>query len=564
MQLKRLFSYVILFSCILFAEVAAQTQPPLNESYASKVPKFTFSETLAEQESELQSNGLVNRFAAARKKQQSDRYRPLYHFVSPEGAMNDPNGLSYWRGNWHLFYQGFPPEDKRPHWGHAVSSDLIHWRDLPYAIYPDPEWAVYSGTVLVEKSRAIAMYHGPRAGNMVAVSTDPLLLNWEKITGAPVIPIKSTNGFPTPYSVFDPSIWVRDGVYYSLSAGRIPQAPSRKKFPTAFLFRSKDLVNWEYLHEFVEGDRFTLAGDDIACPYFLPIADRHILLFFSHMTGGQYLLGDYDTRRDKFVVTSHGRFNFGAFNPSGVHAPSAMHDGEGGVIAIFNMNAGKPTGEWNQLMTLPRRLTLSGRDEISQEPAGDIESLRTNHRQIGKMKLPANKEVILREVSGDAMEIILEADAKDVPAFEVRVLRSGKGEEYTKISFYRDRGLGGGRDYGFGEEPQPAPRLQPSAPRRPPVIRQSLITLETDYASLAPDAQPRAPEIAPVSISADETLKLRIFIDRSIVEVFVNGKQALAARVYPTRYDSKGVSLRAHGKDCQLIKLDAWTMKTIY
>ncbi|HRP57369.1 glycoside hydrolase family 32 protein [Agriterribacter sp.] len=160
--------------------------------YISSVPKYTFSNTLPEQENELRNNPLLKRFAGSRKKQSSDRYRPLYHFVSPESTMNDPNGLSFWQGNWHLFYQAYPPEDRRQHWGHAISKDLIHWKDLPYAIYPGPERAVYSGATLVEENRVIAMYHGTEVGNMVAVSNDPLLLNWEKLSGNAVIPNKSS------------------------------------------------------------------------------------------------------------------------------------------------------------------------------------------------------------------------------------------------------------------------------------------------------------------------------------------------------------------------------------
>ncbi|MHC4074728.1 MAG: glycosyl hydrolase family 32 domain protein, partial [Planctomycetota bacterium] len=106
---------------------------------------------------------------------------------------------------------------------------------------------------------------------------------------------------------------------------------------------------------------YSLVGDDGACPYFWPIGDKHILLHFSHMSGGKYLLGDYDKKRDKFVVTAGGDFNFGPHAPAGVHAPSATPDGKGGVIVIFNMNPGKPTKGWNQIMTLPRRLTLAFR-----------------------------------------------------------------------------------------------------------------------------------------------------------------------------------------------------------
>lgn len=553
---------ILTLSLGYFPSFGQANEPP----YLSPVPKFTFAETLDEQEGQLKNDPLVQRFAASRKRQATDKYRPIYHFVSPESTLNDPNGLCYWQGNWHMFYQGYPPEDKRQHWGHAISKDLIHWRDLPYAIYPSPERAVYSGTTLVEDDRVIAMYHGTQVGNMVAVSKDPLLLNWQKVTGKAVIPLLSPTGFPTPYSVFDPSIWKKDGVYYALSAGRAPKGPDGKKFAATYLFRSKDLANWEYLHEFVEEDRFTLIGDDYACPYFWPIGDRYILPFFSHMSGGQYLLGDYDTKRDKFVVSNHGKFNFGASTPSGVHAPSATPDGKGGVIIIFNMNPGKPTGEWNQIMTLPRRLTLVGRDDLRQEPAGDIESLRYDRQEVKAMKLPANKEIVLKNIQGNAMEINLEMDVKDAPVFELNVLRSSNKEEYTKITFYKERGFSGGRDYRFGEIAeiiQPGQQVAPPQQRQQPA-RKSLISIESSSASLHPDVRPRAPETAPVFIDNKETLKLRVFIDKSVVEVFVNGKQALAVRVYPSRDDSIGVSLRSQGQESELKSLQAWQMKSIY
>ena len=82
---------------------------------------------------------MLERFRASREAKADDPHRPIYHYVNPEGRLNDPNGLCFWQGRWHLFYQAYPPEDPRQHWGHAVSDDLIHWRDLPLAIYPNPE-----------------------------------------------------------------------------------------------------------------------------------------------------------------------------------------------------------------------------------------------------------------------------------------------------------------------------------------------------------------------------------------------------------------------------------------
>tara|TARA_B100000676_G_scaffold27844_1_gene25799 strand:+ start:36 stop:1574 length:1539 start_codon:yes stop_codon:yes gene_type:complete len=508
--------------------------------FTSKVPFYTFpTDSLAAQEEALAQNPLMQRLLASRQAYAGDPHRPIYHYINPEANLNDPNGLCFWQGHWHLFYQAYPPEDTRQHWGHAISTDLVHWRDLPYCIYPDPERCCFSGAALVEADRVIAMYHGTEVGNMVAVSSDPLLLNWHKIAGQAVIPI----GHDLPYRVFDPCIWKQGDHYYSLSAGTKPEGPGGKPIRANFLFRSPDLEHWEYLHPFVEDDLYTLVGDDGACPYFWPIGDRHMLLFFSHMSGGQYLLGDYDTDRDKFIVTHGAKFNFGPYGPSGVHAPSAAPDGEGGLVVIFNMNPGKPTAGWNQIMTLPRRLTVEG-DEVLMEPTGDIESLRAGHVHIGPTAMPANEEQVLDTVRGNAVEIAAEIDPGDAPMVELNVLRSPDRQEYTRIAFYRDRGY---RDRINGTD-----------------ATSSLLTLDTSYSSIAPDALSRAPETAPVPLKKNETLKLRVFVDKSVVEVFANGRQCVAARVYPDRADSVGVSLRAQGQAAELRALDAWQMQDIY
>ena len=513
----------------------------------SAVPFHTFPTTLEEQERALAANPLLQRLHAARAGYADDPLRPLYHYVNPEASLNDPNGLCFWQGRWHLFYQAYPPEDTRQHWGHAVSDDLIHWRDLPYCIYPSPEDKCFSGATLMEEGRVIAIYHGTEVGNMVATSSDPLLLNWHKVTGGPVIPMRQADGSPQPYRVFDPCIWKQGGRYYSLSAGTRPAGPGGKPIRANFLLRSDDLATWEYLHPFVEDDAYTLVGDDGACPYFWPIGSgegqRHILLFYSHMSGGQYLLGDYDTARDKFVVSYGAKFNFGPSNPAGVHAPSATPDGEGGVIAIFNMNPAKPTRGWNQIMTLPRRLTVDG-DQISQQPVAAVESLRGAHRHVGRTVLPANRELVLDGVSGNVMELAAEIDAGSAAMVELNVLRAPGREEFTRFGFYPERGF---RD-----------RIHGTA------ARDSLVTLDNAYSSTAPDVLSRAPETASVRLDPGEKLKLRIFVDRSVVEVFVNGRQCLAERVYPDRGDSLGVSLRAQGAPAVLESLDAWQMDSIY
>jgi beta-fructofuranosidase len=178
------------------------------------------------------------------------------------------------------------------------------------------------------------------------------------------------------------------------------------------------------------------------------------------------------------------------------------------------------------------------------EPAGDLESLRRDHTRVDAMTLPANQEVVLDSVSGNTMEIVVEIDPCDAPSVDLNVLRSANREELTRITFYRDRGY---RD-----------RINLTN------TFASTITIDSTYSSTALDVRSRAPETAQFALPEGDNLKLRVFIDRSVVEVFINGVQCLALRVYPDRSDSTGVSLRAQGQDAQLVSLDAWQMQNIY
>ena len=101
------------------------------------------------------------------------------------------------------------------------------------------------------------------------------------------------------------------------------------------------------------------------------------------------------------------------------------------------------------------------------------------------------------------------------------------------------------------------------SPRSIP-YRQSVLSIDSSYSSVLPGALSRPPETTAVDIGVDEPLKLRIFIDRSVVEVFVNDKACAAVRVYPGLSDSTGVSIRAQGSEARLLSLDAWNMKNIY
>ena len=135
---------------------------------------------------------------------------------------------------------------------------------------------------------------------------------------------------------------------------------------------------------------------------------------------------------------------------------------------------------------------------------------------------------------------------------ELRVLRSPNEQEYTRILFH----------------PQAGYKIRESARRKdisPPVVNHGTVTIDSTRSSTHPKALSRPPEVAPVLLpNPNEPVTLRVFIDRSIVEVFVNDRQCAAVRVYPRLKGSTGVSLQAIGGNAKLISLDAWQMQNIY
>lgn len=541
-----------------------------------------------EQAEALAKDDALRRYKSLRDQKSGDRYRPSYHFVNPENTMNDPNGLCYWQGRWHLFYQSRPIEDERLHWGHAYSEDLIHWHDLPNAIFPGPENDCYSGTIMIEQDRAIAMYHGTRLGNMVAVSEDERLVNWSKLGDGAVIPF-SEDQCDKPYGIFDPCIWSEDGIYYSISAGIQPGAVDGAHRATNFLFRSEDLVNWEYVHDFIEGDIFTIEGDDGACPYFLPFGNKHILIFFSHMTGAQYFIGDFDKGRMKFSPTAHGKFNFGAAFPCGVHAPAAFPLGDGDIAVIFNMNNGLPRysfdnflknyyGDnrskqisrdwdteskklaWDQIMTLPRRLSLLPDDTVAQSPISGIETCRGGEHKYEDIVLAPNNFVEFDGVAGDAVELSLKVDLLDSQSFTVRVLSSADGREFTDITLYRNRG----KIYRTPEKKNPFAHKIMSTAISQLVRRKSVIVVDTTNSSLDPDFVSRSPEMAEYELSEDGVTQIRIFLDRSVVEVFADQQAALSVRAFPSLNTSTRIQFLSRGNESRILEMSCYQMRSIY
>ena len=493
-----------------------------------------YPSTPDEQIEALENDPTLRRFAASRSRLSADPYRPSYHFSPPENVMNDPNGLCQWLGRYHLFYQFVPEGQNRVHWGHTISDDLVRWRDLPPALYPDREKDCYSGQTLVEQDRVIAIYHGTQSGNSIATASDPLLLNWTKHPGNPVIPIVPIDAHGSPYRVFDPCIWKEADGYYALS-GTYKDGEIRAGCRNVdHLFRSPDLGTWEYLGPLIEDGFHTEPGEDGAVPNFHPIGNgKHMLLFFSHKRAGQYYVGEYDATIHRFTPDYHGRMNYGPLSVASLHAPSATIDGRGRFLAFFNVKEGKSRTEWNDVMTLPRCFSLSDDGSLLIEPIEEIDSLRSRHLRINPIDIPANSELVLKGIQGKALEIDAVVDPREAREVGFCVLRSPDGEETTRISRFAAPGVG---------------------------AAQGALQIDVSKASLRSDVFARTPEIAPFDLRAGEPLRFRIFVDRSIVEVFANGRQCLTIRAYPERADSDGVSVFSRGSSARLVSLEAWQM----
>ena len=526
------------------------------ESLSQFIDKKQYPDNLDEQLTALEDDELMKLYRELRQKAAANRYRPIYHFTA-FNWIGGPNGLCYWQGKYHCFYQGHLPGMRGVCWGHAVSDDLVHWQDLPFAFAPDEtDLSCFSGQTWVEEKRVIAIYHGKGKGNCIAESSDPLLLNWRKNPNNPVIPDGQPDEEGYPYRVFDPCIWKEGDGYYSL-AGTSRGFPRERRQTCDHLFHSKDLIHWEYLHPLVEDGFFCTMGDDGACPNFWPVGNgKHVLVLFSHRTGSRYYVGEYDKKTHKFQIDYHRYFSHNGIIGQGIGTPTTTMDHKKRNITIFNYHEGfkdqdPQLGLGSGVFSLPLVMKAKDRFPVNDRPyselealrfnplkispAPEVEVLRFNGKKIENLEVRANQELILEEIAGKAIEIKIKMNIHQAREAGFYVLRSPAGEEKTKISVM---------NVFHGKFPD------------------SLL-IDTTQSSLRTDLSSRPPENAPLPLRQDGIVELRIFIDRSMIEVFADSQQFAAVRVCPQREDSRGVSIFAKGDRIILNSLECWQMKAI-
>lgn len=453
----------------------------------------------------------------------ADPYRPTYHFVIPEDYASpfDPNGAIAWRGRYHLFYIY---QESRVHcFGHVSSVDLIHWRQHPPPLFPTEgsvDRGMFSGNCFVSKTgEATLLFHGVGAGNCIATSTDDNLDRWTRLPSNPIIPNPKGK---EPYASWDPCGWLEGDTYYALFGGQPGQSPK-----PATVFKAKELDGWQYVGPFLHHEMLGVAtNEDISCPDFFTLGNKRVLVCIAHNRGTRYYVGEW--KNEQFVPELHERMSWADnlyFAPESLLTP----DGRRVMWAwIFDQRSGetRSASGWSGEMSLPRELTLGDDNRLRMRPVEELKRLRYNAQAARDIALPADKETVLDAFRGLALELEVTLDPGDAKQVGVKVCRSPDREEETLI-FYD--------------------------------AVEHKLKIDTMKSSLAEG--PKTVEAAPFTLKPGEPLTLRVFVDKSVVEVFANdGRQALVRRVYPARADSVGVSAFANGGAARVREARAWQM----
>jgi len=484
----------------------------------------------------------------------NDPHRPTYHFMPREAWMNDINGCIFWKGRYHIFYQ-YNDTGAYWHliqWGHASSVDLVHWVHHPAVMKTDPNGpdreGVYSGGAFLTKEGVPAfIYHGRPDGTCIATADDDMLLSWTKHPANPVIkvPKEGDPGYGK-YIVYDPCAWLYKGKYYAL-IGNYAAGRKGREGDTTYLFTSDDLVDWQFICRFYKADLdIKEPREDCAVPDFFPIGDKWMLLFTSHLQGTQYYIGTWEGR--EFTPERHAWMHW----PGGhLGGPRSMLDGRGRRLFFdWVTEEARPrerqrASGWSGVTTLPRVLTLRNDGTLGIEPVPEIEVLRYNHRSYEDISLEDGCAKNFSGVKGNTMELAVEIDPGTAAEVGVKVLCSPDGSEQTPVVY----------DHTAGVLKVVVGKSSLDEAIKYMYYRNSSATNE-----LPEDKRYVTAQEAPFRLAEDETLKLRIFLDRSIMEVFANGRQCITQRVFPTRPDSTGVSLYSRGGKAKVKTLDAWKM----
>lgn len=471
--------------------------------------------------------------------------RPAFHLSARTGWMNDPNGFSYYQGQYHMFYQYYPYDShwNSMHWGHAVSSDLLHWEYLPAVLAPDESYdrdGCFSGSAItLPDGRQLLMYTGVVedhlwGGKSNTVQTQCLAvgdgMDYEKVEGNPVLSAGDLPEGGSASDFRDPKMWrKKDGTYCCIVGNRPADGSGQ-----ILLYTSLDGFSWSFKKVFAANhNRF---GKMWECPDFFELDGKGVLLtspqdmlpqgFEYHNGNGTLcLIGDYDEKTDTFTEESNQAIDYGI----DFYAPQTILTEDNRRVMIGWMqnwdtcNLHTPEQPWFGQMSLPRELSVcNGR--LYQKPIKELDGLRRN--KVEYYNVPISGVVSLKGIEGRRvdMELAIRPE-KGQDVYQKFAVRFAQNENYqTSLSFRPheavlkvDRKFSGSRKA---------------------IIHQRRCLINNPNGKKG-------------------ELKIRVILDRYSVEAFVNdGEQVMTATFY-TDQKAAGISFYADGvANMDIVKYD--------
>lgn len=444
----------------------------------------------------------------------SETYRPQFHFTAQQNWLNDPNGLVYYQGEYHLFFQHNPHgrDWGDMHWGHAISRDLIHWEQLPNALFPDSLGTIFSGSAVVDENNTAGFCTGAEKA-LVAIYTAAGDTSQES-KGQPFTQCLA-------YSVDRGRTWHKYAqnpvLPHLLGGNRDPKvvwyAPTQRWIMALYLdkndfgfFSSPDLKRWTHLHDIT-------VPDCAECPDFfeMPIeGEPGQKRWVWTNANGRYLVGTFDGVR----FTPEGgpqRVEWGA-NCYAVQTYNDIPASDGRRIQMAWMNGGSyPEMPFNQQMAFPCELTLHRSSEglrLCKRPIREIRRLHEKE-QIWKNRALFPGDNPLAGLSGDLFDIRADVDLGEAAAIGIKV--RGVDVEYSV------------KDKTLSALGRPAP-LEPTHHR----------------------------------------ITLQALVDRTSLEVYGNeGRVALSSCFLP-RPDQQGVEIYAVGGPAKIVSLHVSPLRSIW
>ncbi len=426
----------------------------------------------------------------------------VYHLAHPGpgiGMPGDPNCAFFWKGRYHLHYIYRNAEGYA--FAHVSSTDMVHWQWHPTTLTPSfTGHGMFSGTAFMTKEGEPAIiYHGQGSGrNVIHSPLDDHIQRWAR--PKPVVP-RAADGSVPEMRHWDPDCWLNGDMYYALSGGKNPQ-----------LMKSKDLKNWTHLgdvlHEDFPSDLGVEKGEDISCANMFKIGDKWMLLCISHRLGCRYYLGDF--KDEKFLPDFHAMMNWKGWQ---FFAPESLLTPDGRRVMWAWCKLDQP-GMRTAIQSLPRELSLPEDGVLRIKPLRELESLRFDEKTESDLTVSDGNPLLLKQIAGDVLELEVKVAPNDATKFGLTVFGDKENQAGLPISV-----IPGERILQVGD------------------VR------------------------APFELKENEMTTFRVFLDKAIVEVFVNDRQAVVtAQTHPA--ENIGIALFAEGADMKVPSLTAWKMKT--